>query len=53
MPAPIVRTHLGFVPPEPDPVSRMIVQSVVAFVDALAAIGIVVAVLAMCIAMGA
>jgi len=52
MPAPIVRTHLGFVPPEPDPASRMIVQSVVAFVDALAAIGIVVAVLAMCIARG-
>ncbi len=50
MPAPI---NLGFLPPEPDPVSRMIVQSVVAFVDALAAIGIVVAVLAMCIARGA
>ncbi len=49
MPAPI---SPGFIPPEPDPVSRMIVQSVVAFVDALAAIGIVVAVLAMCIARG-
>ncbi len=47
------RTHFGFVPPEPDPAARMIVQSVVAFVDALAAIGIVMAVLAMCIAGGA
>ncbi len=49
MPAP---TSLGFLPPEPDPVSRMIVQSVTAFASALAALGIVVAVLAMCIAMG-
>ncbi len=43
----------GFIPPEPDPVSRMIVQSVTAFASALAALGIVVAVLAMCIARGA
>ena len=42
----------GFVPPEPDPTSRMIAQSVVAFVDALAALGIVLAVLAACIAVG-
>jgi len=53
MPAPIVRTHLGFVPPEPDPASRMIVQSAAALASALAASGIVVAVLMICIAMGA
>ena len=46
MPAP---HNLGFVPPEPDPVSRMIVQSVTAFVSALAALGIVMAVLTMCL----
>jgi len=49
MPAP---HNLGFIPPEPDPVSRMIVQSVTAFASALAALGIVVAVLTMCIARG-
>ncbi len=50
MPAPL---SPGFIPPEPDPVSRMIVESVTAFASALAAIGIVVAVLTMCIAGGA
>lgn len=50
MPAPL---SPGFIPPEPDPVSRMIVESVTAFASALAAIGIVVAVLTMCIARGA
>ncbi len=48
----IAPINLGFIPPEPDPVSRMIVQSVTAFASALAALGIVMAVPAMCIAMG-
>lgn len=50
MPAPI---SPGFIPPEPDLITRMIVQSVTAFASVLAALGVVVAVLAMCIARGA
>lgn len=38
MPAPIVRTQLGFIPPEPDLITRMIVQSVTAFASVLAAL---------------
>jgi len=42
----------SFVPPEPDPITRMIVQSATALASALAALGIVMAVLAACIARG-